>query len=97
MLWALNFALQKYIQVLDRGLRFSLKLYYYYHWIFLTLQILFFLSSPPEEYVQQLKEKAGWSMQAVSSVGAAGREEGQQESCDSTWLLLSISLCGHHC
>lgn len=57
----------------------------------------FFLSSPPEEYVQQLKEKAGWSMQAVSSVGAAGREEGQQESCDSTWLLLSISLCGHHC
>lgn len=82
MLWSLNFAPQKYIQLFDRSLRFSLKLYYDFHWIFFTFQILFFSSSPPEEHAQQLNEKAGWSMQTVSSVGAAGREEGQQESCD---------------
>lgn len=84
MLWTLTFTPPKYIQLFDRDLRFSLKLYYCFPWIFffLTFQILFFFSSPSEEYAQQLKEKAGWSMQTVSSVRAAGREEGQQESCD---------------
>lgn len=87
MLWALNFAPQKCTQLFDRSLRFSLKLYYF-HWIFFDLpNPTFFPSSPPEEHAQELKEKAGWSRQAVSSVGAAGREEGQQEGCDRTPAL----------
>lgn len=94
-LWTLH--PKKYIQLFDRSLRFSLKFYYNFHWVFFfgtSKSYVFFFSSPSEEHAQQLKEKAGWSMQIVSSVGAAGREAGQQEGCGRARASCPQLPCG---
>lgn len=88
---ALNLASQKIHSALfDRHLRLSLKLHYCFPWVFLTFQILFFFS-PPEQRAQHRKDKAGWGTQALSSVGAAGREEGQQDGCERAHTATALN------
>lgn len=50
-----------------------------------------FVFSPPEQHAQHLKDKAGWCTQALSSIGVAGREEGQQDDCDRAHVAAALN------